>query len=97
MNINRMIKLGGTLYIHDVIFQFDFKDYTNRINQWINKFEKINAEGLKEDIETHIRDEYSTFDWILDEMLIKAGFSIKEKKSRDEFILEYNCIKVKEI
>lgn len=64
LRINKMLKIGGQLYIHDVAFRFAPQEYVRKINSWINEFKKIAGEAFGLEVETHIRDEYSTFSWI---------------------------------
>jgi len=97
MRINRMLKMDGLLYIHDVVFQFEPQKYVSQVNSWISRFEKVGGEELKHRVETHIRDEYSTFGWVLKGMLERAGFAIEKCKSEDDFMTEYACRKVKEL
>lgn len=97
LRMNKMIKAGGSLYIFDIVFHFNPCEYKEKISEWISDFEKNAGAELRKEVEIHIRDEYSTFGWILDGMLERAGFSIKKCRSGDEFITEYHCIKEKEV
>jgi ubiquinone/menaquinone biosynthesis C-methylase UbiE len=96
IRINRMMKMGGLLYIHDVVFQFDPQAYAGRIDAWISGFEKVAGEEFRLEVEAHIRDEYSTFGWIMQGLLEKAGFAIEQCRSNDGFMTEYACRKVRE-
>jgi ubiquinone/menaquinone biosynthesis C-methylase UbiE len=96
LRINRMLKMGGLLYIHDVVFQFDPREYDAKIDSWIAGFEKVAGEEFRSEVETHIRDEYSTFGWIMNGMLDKAGFSVEKCRSDDGFLTEYACRKVRD-
>ncbi len=97
LKMNKMIKMGGSLYIFDIVFNFKVEEYTERINKWVSGFEKQVGKEFREEVETHIRDEYSTFKWILDGMIEKAGFQIKDCRSDDGFKTEYHCIKIDDI
>ena len=97
LRINKMLKLGGVFYLHDVIFHFQPTEYIEKINNFISVFEKSTGEKYKEEIETHIRDEYSTFSWIMEGMMERAGFEIEKSRTSDGFVTEYFCKKVKEI
>ena len=97
LQINKMLKMGGLLYVHDVVFHFEPQEYASKINLWISGFEKAVGEEFRSEVETHIRDEYSTFAWIIDGMLEKAGFAVEKRQSGDEFVTEYACRKVNEL
>ena len=97
LRMNRMLKMDGLLYIHDVVFLFKPQEYTTKINSWISELEKIVSKEFVSEIEEHIRKEYSTFGWILKGMLEKAGFIVEKCKSKDEIVVEYVCRKVKDL
>lgn len=94
-NMNSILNPNGKLYLADVVYQFDAQNYRSSINNWINSFaDNVSPEFLDE-FETHIRDEYSTFDWILRGMLEKSYFKIQNIINNDDFIAEYFCEKTK--
>jgi ubiquinone/menaquinone biosynthesis C-methylase UbiE len=97
LRMNRMLKVQGILYIFDVVFHFDAADYESRINDWVAGFEAKAGAKFREDVETHIRDEYSTFNWIMEGMIKKAGFRIEKSRTADGFVTEYCCIKTEEV
>lgn len=96
-NINKMLKMDGILYIFDIVFNFSPLEYEAKVEKWISGFEKITGKGFRKEIETHIRDEFSTFNWIIEEMLNKAGFRIEKLVSPDGMQTEYFCRKCKEL
>jgi putative AdoMet-dependent methyltransferase len=79
------------------VFQFDPQEYVSKINSWISRFGEVAGEEFRLEVETHIRDEYSTFGWIMNGMLEKAGFAIEKYRSADDFMTEYTCRKVNEL
>ena len=93
MRINRMLKLNGIFYLFDIVFQFEPKDYKKKINDFISDFTIKAGNDFKSELETHIRDEYSTFDWIMKGLITNAGFKIERSRSNDGFSTEYVCIK----
>lgn len=93
LNMNQMIKLGGMLYIFDVVFNFRPENYRERIGDWVSGFEQRVGEQFSKEVKTHIRDEYSTFGWILEGMLEQAGFKVEKAQSTDGFMTEYLCRK----
>lgn len=86
-----MLKAGGKLYIHDVIIEE--KDALENIEAVIEKLAETGGDLLKEDAETHFREEFSTYDWIMDGLLSRAGFIIEEKEITDGLMATYVCQK----
>jgi hypothetical protein len=43
------------------------------------------------DFETHVREEYSTYAWVLEGFLERAGFEIVESTLSDPEYAEYLC------
>jgi len=95
--MNKMLKIDGILYICDVAFNLGPDNYKAKIDNWIAGFEAFAGKKLCAEVETHIRDEFSTFNWILEGMVARAGFSIEKNRSPDGFVAEYVCRKSKEI
>jgi putative AdoMet-dependent methyltransferase len=77
LRMAEMLKPGGKLYLEDVIFSFAPEEYETSINSWIDKVAKPGGEGFtREQFEMHVREEYSTYAWIIEGMLEKAGFEV---------------------
>ncbi|MBD3883777.1 methyltransferase domain-containing protein [Phormidium tenue FACHB-886] len=87
LRIAAMLKPGGLLYLKDVIFSFEPREYAARIEAWIRRMAKPSSEGFTAaEFTAHIREERSTYAWIIEEMLQRAGFEIVEA---DRFAPEY--------
>lgn len=72
------LKPGGILRLKDLAFSFTPAEGEERIARWLNNVEKSAAGGYtREDLETHIREEFSTFTWLLESMLERTGFYIE--------------------
>lgn len=89
--IYRMLKPGGQFYMHDVIIEEPCA--LENIALFIDKQEKAGGDFLREDAEGHFRDEYSTYDWVMDGLLLHAGFSIISKHIEGGVISTYLCSK----
>ncbi len=87
----RMLKPGGRLYIHDVILES--ANAIANISSLIEAQEAAGGAFLREDAEGHFRDEYSTYDWVMDGLLTHAGFSIQRKQIEGGIIGTYLCLK----
>jgi cyclopropane fatty-acyl-phospholipid synthase-like methyltransferase len=91
-----MLKPGGRLFLFDVVFPSDLTGYEARFDGWIQSMaEKVGAEFAAE-AETHIRDEYSTFDWTMEGLLNRAGFRIDQAEYMGGFGATYLCSKATE-
>lgn len=97
LKMNSMLKIGGILYIFDVVFNFSPKEYEREIDSWISGFELKAGKSFRHEVETHIRDEYSTFNWILEGMIERSGFKTVKSRTHDGFLTEYHCVKVEDI
>lgn len=86
-----MLKPGGQLYIHDAILEV--RNAIANIAALVEKLAAAGGDFLREDTEGHFREEYSTYDWIMDGLLQRAGFAIKSKTIQDGVIGTYYCVK----
>ena len=94
--LNRIFKLlsrGGRLYLHDVVFNFDADNYEENINNFIRLTRENSGEKMAEETKAHIREEYSTFSWVLEEMIQKAGFSLERVDYEEKLFGTYVCKK----
>ncbi|MFD9440727.1 class I SAM-dependent methyltransferase [Streptomyces sp. NPDC060006] len=77
LNAAGMLRPGGTFYLWDVIFSFDPTSADRHLQQWIDSASRPEGEGFtRTDFEAHVRDEFSTYSWIIEGMLQRAGFDI---------------------
>lgn len=95
MRMNQMLKMGGKLFLSDVVFSFDNKGYEDSIFSWLNQIRDSGGQKMAQETEIHLRDEYSTFGWIMEEMLRRSGFSVDKADYRGEFMAAYICTKIK--
>ena len=75
-----MLKPGGSLCLFDVVYSFNAREYKDAFDQWVSSTEASLGKEFADETVIHIRDEYSTCDWILEGMLERSGFAIKEKR-----------------
>jgi putative AdoMet-dependent methyltransferase len=92
--ICHILKDGGRFFLKDVVFSFDVDDAPKHINNWIDGVAKFGGDELGKDVESHVRQEFSTFGWIMERLLQKAGFSIVNTSYNEEHTFaEYLCRK----
>ena len=91
--INEVLKDDGKLYLRDVVFPSDIDDYGSLFNQIINGIRNSAGDVMAKEIELHIKEEFSTLEWILEGLLKRTGFSIKSREFQNGFIATYVCSK----
>ena len=82
---------GGRFFMVDVILTPD--QPIEKISTFIEKQTQLGGDFLKEDAEEHFRDEYSTYDWVIEGLLERADFQIETKNAYDGIIATYLCRK----
>lgn len=58
------LKPGGKLFLADVVFDFAPQDYEEQIKSRLKRIEDIAGKSMADETVIHIRDEFSTWDWI---------------------------------
>lgn len=96
MALDRMrqnLRPGGVLRLLDIAYSFAPSELTDRVERWRSTLPATaEAEGVwvQADIDEHVRDEHSTFTWLLEAMIERNGFRIEEAVySADGFLAEY--------
>jgi putative AdoMet-dependent methyltransferase len=86
-----LLKPGGRFHLADVVFSDE--DTDQHIEAWIERMGKLGGSDILSSIRSHVRKEYSTFTWILEGILTRAGFRIEEAEFSDGVFARYTCIK----
>ena len=69
------LKPGANFYLRDIVF-VSMPDGTERsVEQWAD-FNIKNQDFERDSVVTHMRDEYSTFGWVIERMLTEVGFTL---------------------
>ncbi len=92
---NGMLKRGGRLFINDVVFEQT--EAATNISRWIEHLTSMSGKELGEEIAVHVREEYSTFGWIIEGLLERSGFRVISKQAQEGVVAQYLCIKEEEI
>ena len=91
-----MLRPGGVLRLSDVVYSFEPGDAEDRIEAWISELVSADVEQgwTRAEIAEHVRDENSTFTWLLEPMIVRAGLEIADAAySRDGMLAQYLCRK----
>ena len=76
--IRAILHTGGLLRLSDVVWNFGPGEAADWIEAWCaTAGTQVEGEWSREELEEHVRDEHSTFTWLLEPMIERAGFSIE--------------------
>jgi ubiquinone/menaquinone biosynthesis C-methylase UbiE len=89
--IHSMLRSGGFLRLWDVVYSFPLAEAAERVEEWCALGSGDVGDGWnRAELEEHIRDESSTFTWLLEPMIERAGFTIETSSvSADQFFARY--------
>jgi ubiquinone/menaquinone biosynthesis C-methylase UbiE len=91
-----MLRPGGVLRLSDVVYSFEPGDAERRIEAWIADTMTADVEDgwTRAELAEHVRDEHSTFTWLLEPMIERAGFVIVDATySESGMLAQYLCEK----
>lgn len=86
------LKPGGRLYLQDVVFSFEPDNYVEELEQWIDGATRGESFSRSE-FELHIRNEYSTYGFLMEQILRGSGFRIRNTHYYSRVQAEYLCEK----
>jgi len=76
--IAALLRPGGVLRLWDVAYSFEPSEAERRIEAWLEQTSSADVEHgwTRAELAEHVRDEHSTFTWLLEPMIERAGFEI---------------------
>lgn len=86
-----MLKAGGRFFLFDIVFPSAARDMGGRLDAWVRSIALQSGPELAAEAEIHIRKEYSTYDWVMEELLKRAGFEIDSAEYDNGFQATYIC------
>ncbi|MGB3333287.1 MAG: class I SAM-dependent methyltransferase [Mycobacterium sp.] len=79
VRMHDMLRRGGVLRLQDVVYNFEPQQAEDRIEAWCaTGADGVIGEWSRAELEDHVRDEHSTFTWLLEPMIARAGFSVEQ-------------------
>lgn len=87
-----MMRPGGIIRLWDVVYDFPPNEFEQRIEAWCQQYPVDPAAGAwgRADLVEHVRDEHSTFTWLLEPMLEQAGLEVDDVEvSNDRLFAKY--------
>ncbi|HOT07142.1 MAG: hypothetical protein A4E45_00278 [Methanosaeta sp. PtaB.Bin039] len=89
LRLAEMIRPGGLLFLKDVIYTFDPVNYATFFPEYLETIRRKG--GDQRSVTTHISKEHSTMGWIVEGMLVRAGFSVTQSHVHSGFMSSYLC------
>ncbi|HIH36364.1 class I SAM-dependent methyltransferase [Methanothrix sp.] len=86
-----MLKPGGRLLLFDIVFPSWEENSGAKIEYWIQAFGVMATARMAQEALTHVRDEFSTYDWIMEGIIRRSGFRIDAAEYGDGFQTTYVC------
>ena len=88
VRLARCMRPGGLLRVWDIVYSFAPEEADGRIEQWCASIPETGEETdwVRADVEEHVRDEHSTFTWLLEPLLERSGFDIQATDYTDDGI-----------
>jgi putative AdoMet-dependent methyltransferase len=86
--LHKTLKPGGRLFLRDVVFSCDPAECDIVCEAWIAWME-ANTGYTRSEVAQHIRDEHSTFSWIMAGLLERAGFRILRAEYSMQIYADY--------
>jgi putative AdoMet-dependent methyltransferase len=91
--IRQMLKPGGRFYLFDIVFPSREPHLPQKIDDWVKAIETVADARLAEEAVIHVRDEFSTYDWIMEGLLRQSGFQVDAVEYGKGFQTAYVCTK----
>lgn len=93
--IARLLEPGGVLLLEDLVYSFEPGEADTAIAPWLAAAPDDPAAGwTAAELAEHVREEYSTFTWLLEPMLERVGFEIRDRwLSPTRMYAAYTCVR----
>ncbi|HLY85242.1 MAG TPA: class I SAM-dependent methyltransferase [Gaiellaceae bacterium] len=90
--IHDLLAPGGVLVLGDLVYDCEPNMSDDLINGWFTAASPTPEEGwTRAELENHVRDEQSTFTWLLEPQLEHAGFEIRDRNVHRGIYATYVC------
>lgn len=78
VRLGKVMRPEAVLRLWDVVYSFQPEEAVERIESWCaTGATGIETDWTRAELEEHVRDEHSTFTWLLEPMIERSGFRIE--------------------
>lgn len=87
--VGETIEPGGIFRLRDLVYSFDPWESHEAVESWLAGM--ASTDFTETELHAHVREEFSTYDFVLETMLEETGFEILDSSYRDGFYAAYTC------
>lgn len=87
--VGETLEPGGIFRLRDLVYSFDPGESHEEIESWLDGMESTSF--TEEELYAHFREEFSTYDFLLESMLEETGFEILDSTYSAGFYAAYTC------
>jgi putative AdoMet-dependent methyltransferase len=84
------LKPGGTFMLRDVVYSCHPSEIRETVDAWLKWMQEERGYSRDENV-THVRDEHSTFSWVMEGLLERAGFRVQQSRYARGVYATYIC------
>jgi SAM-dependent methyltransferase len=94
VRIASMLQPRGVLRLRDLIFSCAPNEIDGVLDRWLDSVDEGRSGWTRAELEQHLTEEHSTYSWLLEPMITRAGFDIQDVVySESRVFAAYTCIK----
>jgi SAM-dependent methyltransferase len=83
--LRAVVRPGGLLRLCDIVSGFEPEEADERIEAWCAPFgDDVDDDWARWEMEEHVRDEHSTYTWLLEAMFDRTGFTVELADHSDD-------------
>jgi SAM-dependent methyltransferase len=81
--IHHLLAPGGRLLLRDIVYPFEPRDALDEVRAWTaGGTASADVGWTPEELDEHVRTEHSTYSWLLEPLLRRAGFGVEDVSHR---------------
>ena len=88
--IHAALKPGATFMLRDVVYSCHPSEIKQTVDAWLTWMQEERGYSRDENV-THVRDEHSTFAWVMEGLLERAGFRVQQARYARGVYATYIC------
>lgn len=91
-----LLRPGGTLLLRDLVFAWNPSEVAAGIGRWLGRAAETPDTGwTRAELEHHLKTEFSTYTWLLEPMIQRAGFEIATADHAGGTHAAYLCTRIR--